>query len=53
MDWLLNNVQLVEPEADSDGGNNSNVNASRVPLFVTVGPATDEPRSWTSLKLIE
>ena len=48
----INNVQLVEPEPDSQGGNNSNMNASRVP-FVTVGPATDERRSGTGLELIE
>ena len=31
-------------EPDLDGGNISNVNSSLVPLFVTVGPPTDEPR---------
>ena len=53
LDRLLNNVHLVEPEPDSDGGNNINVNASPVPFFVTVGPATDEPRNGTGLALIE
>ena len=56
----MTNVQLVEPEPDSDGGSNSNLNgssnsnvkASRVPLFMTVRPATDDPRSGLGLELI-
>ena len=42
LDQLLNNLQLVEPETDSNGSNdnNSSVNASQVPLFVTVRPPT-------------
>ena len=41
------------PEPDLDGGNISNVNSSLVPLFVTIGPPTDEPRSRMGQALIE
>ena len=52
---LLNNVQLVEPEPDSDGGNdnNSSVNVSQVLLFMTGGPPTEEPLGGTGLTLNE
>ena len=44
LDQLLNNLQLVESETDSNGSNNNNssVNAPQVPLFVTVRPPTEE-----------
>ena len=52
---LMNNVKLVEPEPDSDGGNdnNSSANASHVPLFVTVWPPKEESLSGTGLALNE
>ena len=52
LDRLLNNIQLNEPDPDLDGGNINNyssVNASQVPLFLTVGPPTEEPVGGTSL----
>ena len=55
LDRLVNNVQLVEPEPDSDSSNdnNSSVNASQVPLLVTVGPPTEEPLGRMGLALDE
>ena len=55
LDQLLNNLQLVEPETDSNGSNdnNSSVNASQVPLFVTVRPPTEELLDGTGLALDE
>ena len=55
LDCLLNNVQLVEPEPNSDfcNDNNCSVNASQVPLFLTVVPPTEEPLGGTSLALNE
>ena len=46
---VLKKVQLVEPELDSDGGNNSiSATASQVLLFMTVIP-TDETLSGMGL----
>ena len=44
LDRLLNSIQLVKLEPDLDRGNdnNSSVHASQVPLFVAVGPPTEE-----------
>ena len=57
LDWLLNNIQLVELEPGLDSGDDNNtcssVNASQVPLFVTVRPPTEEPLSGMDLALDE
>ena len=51
---VLKDVQLVEPEPDLDGGNDSIiVNTFQVPLFMTVRSPTDELLSRTGLALNE
>ena len=43
---------MVEAEPDSDRGNDSSsVNASQVPLFLTVESPTNEPLSGTGMAL--
>ena len=48
LDHLLNNVKLMEPNSDNNGGNdNSKLHGSLVLLFATVRSSTDVPHSET------
>ena len=55
LDQLLCNVRLYQRDPEEGGGNfnnDSNIDASQVPLFLTVGSLTDEPLNGTDLATV-